>query len=481
MLSGGNNNIAVYCLSIIFSLMLLMPAASAQDIATPVDTSDYLPYPEGLNTNLMIAAAKGYPSEIHRLIKIGADVNATDYKNISPLIYAVSNNKLTTVKALLDYEPDTEIFTNSGESALHVAAKDNMPEIAEALIRAETNINLRDSHGATPLHYASAYGYLYMCDLLIYYGADTDARSDDGSTVLASAVYSGQAHISDLLLQSGSDPNIPDNEGYTPFIIAAQNNDTLMMSLLLEEGANPFAVNEYMYDALGMAIRNNHYEAFRYMVDMTDPAWYKKSERASPVLVARKYGRTNMLRELKDAGFTEPARLNFDHVKIQAGIQTAMRDYYTRLAISFKDPLLKIMINAGFEMKPGYSRVLVQSGENSFYQYYDRRYTAYGGLGREFQLMENYSGGILSLDINLNLGYMMTEKYRGTDIKPPEMVKIMPGAVLRWSRGNFNIYAGYEYMKMDLYRIGPSWLSFGICYDIYFDKLRSPLKRIKWY
>ncbi|MDZ7739819.1 MAG: ankyrin repeat domain-containing protein [Bacteroidales bacterium] len=461
--------------------MLLIPAASAQHNTSAVDTSDYLPFPEGLNTNLMIAAAKGYPSEIHRLIKLGAEIDATDYENISALIYAVANNKLTTVKALLEYNPDTEMFTNSGESALHIAAKDNMPEIAEALIRAETDINLRDRHGATPLHYASAYGYLYMCDLLLYYGADIEARSDDGSTALISAVWSGQAPISDLLLQSGADPNVPDNEGYTPFIIAGQNNDTLLMSLLLDKGANPFAINEYMYDALGMAIRNDHYEAFRYMVDKTDPEWYKKTETASPVLVARKYGRSRMLQELKDAGFTEPAKLNFDHVKIQAGIKTALRDYYTGMTISLKDPLLKIMINAGFEMKPGYSRVLVQSGDTSFYQYYDRRYIIYGGLGKEFKLMENYSGETLSLDINLNAGYMMTEKYRGTEIKPPEMIKLMPRAVLRWSRDNFNIYAGYEYMKTELYRIGPHWLSFGVSYDIYFDKLRSPVKKIKWY
>lgn len=481
MWKADHKNTAEYCLSIIFLLMLLVPAASAQDNTAAIDTSDYLPFPEGLNTNLMIAAAKGYPSEVHRLIKLGAEIDATDYENISALIYAVANNNLTTVKALLDYEPDTEMFTNSGESALHIAAKDNMPEIAEVLIRSETDINLRDRHGATPLHYASAYGYLYMCDLLLYYGADIEARSNDGSTALISAVYSGQAPVSDLLLQSGSDPNIPDNEGYTPFIIAAQNNDTLMMSLLLDKGANPLAVNEYMYDALGMAIRNDHYEAFRYMADRAKPGWYENTETVSPVLVARKYGRTKMLQELQDAGFTEPARLSFDHVKIKAGIKTAMNDYYTGMGISLKDPLLKLMINAGFRMKPGYSRVLVQSGENSFYQYYDKRYIIYGGLGKEFKLMETYSGGTLSVDINLNAGYMMTEKYRGTEIKPPEMIKIMPGAVLRWNREKFNIYAGYEYMKTDLYRIGPSWLSLGISYDIYFDKLRSPAKKIKWY
>lgn len=461
--------------------MLLIPVASAQENSSAVDTSDYLPFPGGINTNLMIAAAKGYPSEIHRLIKLGADIDATDYENITPLIYAVANNRLTTVKSLLEYNPDTEVFTNGGESALHIAAKDNMPDIAEALIRADTDINLKDAYGATPLHYASAYGYTYLCDMLLYYGANIEARSDDGSTPLISAVFSGQAVISDLLLQSGSDPNIPDNKGYTPLIIASQNNDTLLMSLLLAKGANPFAVNEYGYDALAMAIRNDNYEAFRYMSDRAEPRGYKKEGTISPIVVARKYGRTKMLKELKDAGFTEPSGLSFDHVKIAAGVKTALRDYYTGMSVSFKDPLLKVMINAGFEMKPGYNRVLVQSSENSFFQYYDRRYIIYTGLGKEFLFLETYSKGDFSFELKLNAGYMMAERYRGTEIKPPDKIKIMPQALLRWSRDKFNIYAGYEYMKTDLYRIGPGWFKLGISYDIYFDKSRSPVKKIRWY
>jgi len=475
------NRALLFSLSFIFSMMLCTNHVSAQNDTAIIDTTDYLPYPEGLNTNLMIAAAKGYTSEVHRLIKLGADVDARGIDNISPLIYAVANNRLTTVKALLEYNPDTGLLTYTGESALHIAVKDNMPGIAEALIRADANINIKDPAGATPLHYASAYGYLYMCDLLLYYNADYEARAKDGTTPLIASVYSGQANISDLLLQTGASPDMPGNEGFTPLIIAAQNNDTLMMNLLLKAGASPFVSNNYRYDALGMAVRNNHYEAFKFMMEMAEPGRYTNSSTISPVVIARKYGRAKILDELENAGFTGPAKLSFDHVKIQAGIKTSFRDYYTRVGISIKDPLFKLMINAGFEMKPSYSKVLVKNTEDSFFQYYDRRYLVYAGAGKELRLIENYSEGNLSLDLNLNAGYMMVSPYRGTDIKPPDKLRIMPQAVLRWNKNNFNIYAGYEFMNTGLYRIGPGWLTFGVSYDIYFDKMRGPLKTIKWY
>ncbi|MDT8401511.1 MAG: ankyrin repeat domain-containing protein [Bacteroidales bacterium] len=476
------NNVLLHGLGIMFFLIFTGASSSGQQYPVIIDTSDYLPYPDGLNINLMIASAEGYTSEVHRLVKLGADVDATDPENISPLIYAVANNNLNTVKALLEYNPNTGIMTNSGESALHIAAKDNMLEIAEALIRTDADLNLKDRHGATPLHYASAYGYFYMCDLLIYYNAAIEARSEDGSTPLMAAVYSGQADISDLLLQSGASVNMTDNEGYTPLMIAAQNNDTLVMNLLLGAGSDMEAVNAYKYDALGIAIRNNNYEAYRFLVERTEPGSYKNNKDIlSPALIARKYGRSKILAELNEAGLSEASKLSFDHVKIQAGIKASMHDYYTGFGLSFKDPLLRIMLNAGFEIKPSFSRVLVESSPDTYYQYYDKRYIIYAGAGKEFKLHEDYSRGSFSIDLNLNIGYMIVHQYRGTNIKPPDRIRLMPQALLRWNKGNINVHAGYEYMKTDLYKIGPSWFILGLSYDVHFDKMRGPLKKIRWY
>jgi len=475
------NNKLLRSLGTILLLIVLSTSSSGQQNLIVIDTSDYLPYPDGLNVNLMIAAAEGYTSEVHRLIKLGAEVDATDLDNITPLIYAVANNNLTTVKALLDHRADTEIMTNQGESALHIAAKDNRVEIAEELIRADANINLKDRYGATPLHYASAYGYFYMCDLLIYYNASIETRSEDGTTPLMAAVFSGQADVCDLLLQSGSGANLADNQGYTPLMLAAQNNDTLLLSLLLQAGSYLHAVNNYKYDAFGIAIRNNNYEAYRFLLGKIDPEDFINSEALSPVLIARKYGRTKILAELSESGFTKAPGIGFDHVSISAGIKTCFRDNYTRLGLSFKDPLLKIMLNAGFELKPSFSKVLVEQSSDTYYQYYDKRFVIYAGIGKQINLVEDYYRGNFYLDINLNAGYMITNQYRGTNIKPPDKIRIMPQLLLRWNRRNLNIYAGYEYMNTELYKIGPGWFSLGLSYDIHFNKMRGPLKNIKWY
>jgi len=54
----------------------------------------------------MVAASKGYVSEITRLINNGADIFAETDQGATPLIFAVSNNQTEAAKLLIDYGSD---------------------------------------------------------------------------------------------------------------------------------------------------------------------------------------------------------------------------------------------------------------------------------------------------------------------------------------------------------------------------------------
>ncbi len=49
----------------------------------------------------MIAASKGNDSEVERLLRKGADIDEESTEGATPLVFAVANNHLTTVKILL--------------------------------------------------------------------------------------------------------------------------------------------------------------------------------------------------------------------------------------------------------------------------------------------------------------------------------------------------------------------------------------------
>ena len=92
----------IYLIFVCLVLTIGCPQKSlSQNIYLSIDTTDYLPYPWGLDYNLMIAASKGYTQEVNRLIALGAEIDGKTDEGVTPLMFAVANNKLESVKILL--------------------------------------------------------------------------------------------------------------------------------------------------------------------------------------------------------------------------------------------------------------------------------------------------------------------------------------------------------------------------------------------
>lgn len=101
---------------------------------------------------------------IKLLLENGANVNAKNVYGLTPLMYAIINNKLATVKLLLKYEADVNItdacFVKiNGDNALIYAARYNRAEIAELLIKHGANINFTNNVGNDAIAYAERHGH----------------------------------------------------------------------------------------------------------------------------------------------------------------------------------------------------------------------------------------------------------------------------------------------------------------------------------
>ena len=473
-----------YCLHFILTAMLaagMFALSYSQQTSVLIDTSEYQPSPEGINTNLMIAASNGYTTEIHRLIKLGAELNSFDINGITPLMFAVANMKYNTVTALLTYGPDTDIFSNYDETPLHLAAKTNQIEIAEALIRKEADINIKDNFGATPLHYVSIYNYSYLTDMLIYYNATINTTTEDGTTPLMAAVWAGNIEIADMLIQNGADIDHSDNEGFTALHLAAQNGDTLIAELLLRKGAEISKTNSYNYDALSISIHNGHKDMTRYLLRNGSATHKPSGSGLDPFLIARKYSRKEILHLLRDEGLEEKVKFSIDQVSLSVGMKFKLTDIYFGSDICFSEPLHKIRIILGFDLKPDYTKILIKNSDNYFTQYLDKKYILYAGFGKEFIISENYFDGTLGIITDLNVGYMISKTYPGTYIRPENRFVIIPSVKLNYNIRSFDLFAGYEYMNSEYYKPGAHWIKAGISVTFYFDKVRAPLKNIRWY
>lgn len=448
-----------------------------------IDTTGYLPlfYEGSLEYNLMLASALGIPSEIDRLVKKGADIEAETEEGATPLVIAVAADKTEAVKAILKYNPDVNKKTKFNETPLLIAVKNQNPEIAEALIRAGADVNMPDKYGATPLHYSSINGNFTLTDLLLYYDAVPNRKTDEGTTPLMAAVWAGYPDIADLLIQNGANMEARDNEGFTPFLIAAQNGDTLVMDILLKKGIDAFELNKYGYDALAIAVRANQINSLRFLINK-NPDWSKRNNNAvNPYLVASKYRRNDLAMILKASNVPGNITYSIDQAEFMLSSKFSFSDYFTGFSFSLREPVLRGGIIAGIDTKLWYTRVMIEKDENIIYQYFDRRSVAYAGIFRDFALTNNIRNTNLILFASLSAAYTFGDNFKGTLLVPENKFSILPSLSIKLIKENLAFSAGLEYMRSGFYKNGPLWIRLGASWNFYFDNIRGPVKTIKWY
>lgn len=150
-----------------------------------------------LDYQLYRAAEEGDYNKVAKLLKAGADVNATG-----------------------DY----------GNSALAVAAENGHEEIVKLLLENHALVDAREAGGTTPLMWAASAD---IVELLLHAGADINAVDRDGRSVLYHALARPNIYVIQSLLENGANIDTPSSKGDNPLIIAAHLGDEELVMLLL--------------------------------------------------------------------------------------------------------------------------------------------------------------------------------------------------------------------------------------------------------
>ena len=129
-------------------------------------------------SDLIKAVYEGDTKGVQRALRRGANPNA-QYRGTPALLWAVQQNHLSVVKALVAAGASLNRRDNHGLTPLDQAAGGGMVEIVRFLLQAGARVNTPTSSGSA-LHMACAYDRLTIAKLLLAYGANTEARDADG-------------------------------------------------------------------------------------------------------------------------------------------------------------------------------------------------------------------------------------------------------------------------------------------------------------
>jgi ankyrin repeat protein len=121
--------------------------------------------------DLILASMKGDVEQATSLLNSGADINAKDQREWTPLLWAVSRGQTKVVKLLLDKGADVNAKGEHGWTPLMEAANRGHSEVTKLLVEKGADVNLKHEYGWTARSIAKGKGNKEIVELLKAHGA----------------------------------------------------------------------------------------------------------------------------------------------------------------------------------------------------------------------------------------------------------------------------------------------------------------------
>lgn len=219
-----------------------MPSTSSHPQRTSRRTKEPKhPPPAPLGSALLVASRDANLTEMRRLIRLGAPVEARDTRRnlwFTPLSWAAYGGIPAACEMLLDAGASHAIDA-AGRTPLALASWSGHLECAKLLASSE-QARLCDDQGWTPLMRAAA-GGRSSCARLLAPISDLAAANINGWRAIAIAAAYGQTEALAVLLAQAlpADVEAIDSQGWTPLMRAAGNGQRQAALALINAGANP--------------------------------------------------------------------------------------------------------------------------------------------------------------------------------------------------------------------------------------------------
>jgi ankyrin repeat protein len=114
----------------------------------------------------------------------------------TPLHIAAAEGRVDVAELLVKHGADVNARNNNNSTPLHLAANAG---VAELLIRHGAEVNVRDKDGFTPLHWAADKGHLDVARLLLEMGADPNIIDKENKTPLDIAREKGHENVARVI------------------------------------------------------------------------------------------------------------------------------------------------------------------------------------------------------------------------------------------------------------------------------------------
>ena len=195
-----------------------------------------------LDERLHRAAAQGDGAAVRTLLGQGADVDARDAAQATPLLVATRHNHVDAARALIQAGADVNAKDAIQDSPYLYAGARGHLEILRATLAAGADLKSTNRYGGTALIPAAERGQVQAVAMLIAAGVDVDHVNNLQWTALLEAIIlsdGGPQHVQIVrqLIEAKADLDLADGDGVTPLQHARKRGYHEIASMLLAAGA----------------------------------------------------------------------------------------------------------------------------------------------------------------------------------------------------------------------------------------------------
>ena len=192
-------------------------------------------------------------------------------KNRNTMLHtAAKYGKTHTIKFLLQRGADPNALNVNNRTPLHLACKFTDNEIALSILIENTNVTLLDKKGKGAVMFLARRGKENLFALLALRGANFDQRDSEGRLPLTVAAGKGHPGTVSALLLNGATFSVVDGANLSPLDHAIKHNRDKTASLIIRMDTNPNCVEAFFKerpDLIQKVIKNRLKETLIAMLD----------------------------------------------------------------------------------------------------------------------------------------------------------------------------------------------------------------------
>ncbi len=189
---------------------------------------------------MLAAAGTGDADAAAIALRQGADVEVRDRAGRTPLLIAVTEDRLAVARLLLAMGASPDALDDRHDTPWLVTGVTGSVAMAELLLRFDPDLTIRNRYGGVSIIPAAERGHVGYVRRVAKTRIDLNHVNDLGWTALLEAIILGDGSaryvdIVSILLDHGADPTIQDGDGVSPLEHARDRGFTAIARMLRRE------------------------------------------------------------------------------------------------------------------------------------------------------------------------------------------------------------------------------------------------------